>query len=107
MGIELDRNVFDKGQIIYHLQGIVVNGDAKIGKNCQIHGGNVIGNKGNDLKAPVLGDNVRLGAHAMVLGDVYIADDVQSDAGAVVLHSCNEKGALLTGVPATIHSRKS
>ena len=90
--------------MIYHTSGIVVNGDARIGKNCKLHGGNVIGNKGNDLKAPIIGNNVRLGTGAKILGDVYIADDVQIGAGAIVLNSCYEKGALLIGIPAKVHS---
>lgn len=105
LGIELERNVFDEGLMIFHTQGIVVNGDARVGKNCMLHGANVIGNMGNDLKAPVIGDNVRMGAGAKVLGDIYIADNVQIGAGAVVLQSCYEKGALLVGIPAKIHSR--
>lgn len=103
LGIELERGVFDEGLMIYHTNGIVVNGDAKIGKNCILHGANVIGNMGNDLNAPVIGDNVRLGTGAKVLGKVYIADNVQIGAGAIVLHSCYEKGALLIGVPAKVY----
>ena len=105
LGIELDRNVFDEGLMIFHTTGVVVNGDAKVGRNCMLHGANVIGNMGNDLKAPVIGNNVRLGTGAKVLGDVYIADDVQIGAGAVVLQSCYEKGALLVGIPAKVHVR--
>lgn len=106
LGIELNRDVFDEGLMIFHTTGTVVNGDAKVGKNCMLHGSNVIGNMGNDLKAPVIGDNVRLGVGAKVLGDVYIADDVQIGAGAIVLHSCYEKGALLVGIPAKVHTRR-
>lgn len=105
LGIEMGRNVFDEGMMIFHTQGIIVNGDAKVGKNCMLHGENVIGNKGNDLKAPTIGDNVRLGTGAKVLGDVYIADNVQIGAGAIVLDSCYEKGALLVGIPARIHKK--
>lgn len=105
LGIELEKGVFEEGLRVYHTQGIVVNGDATIGKNCVLHGANVIGNKGTDLKAPRIGDNVRLGAGAKILGDVYIANDVQIGAGAVVLHSCYEEGALLVGVPAHIYRR--
>ena len=76
-----------------------------MGKNCILHGANVIGNMGNDLKAPVIGNNVRLGAGAKVLGDVYIADGVQIGAGAVVLKSCYEEDVLLVGVPAHIHEK--
>ncbi|MGE9975886.1 hypothetical protein ACQRAS_07730 [Coprococcus catus] len=34
---------------------------------------------------------------------LYIADDVQIGAGAIVLQSCYEKGALLVGIPAKVH----
>lgn len=104
LGIESGFAVFDMGVELYHTQGTVINGDAKIGKNCKLHGANVIGNKGTSLGVPVIGDNVRLGAKAMVLGDIYIADNVQIGAGAVVIHSCYEKGALLVGVPAKPHA---
>lgn len=83
----------------------MVNGDARVGKNCRLHGGNVIGNKGVSLEVPVLGDNVRLGAGAKVLGGVTVADGVQIGAGAVVLHSCATRGALLVGVPAKEHAK--
>lgn len=89
--------------MIYHTNGIVVNGDARIGKNCKLHGSNVIGNMGTDLGVPTIGDNVRLGAGAKVLGNVRIADNVKIGAGAVVLHDCLEEGALLIGIPAEIH----
>lgn len=105
LGIEINGDVFEEGLMIYHTQGIVVNGDSKVGKNCILHGANVIGNMGTDLKAPQIGDNVRLGVGAKVLGDVYIADDVQVGAGALVLHSCYEKGALLIGVPAHVYKK--
>lgn len=103
LGIELERGVFEEGLMIYHSTGIVVNGDAKVGRNCILHGANVIGNMGNNLKAPVIGNNVRLGAGAKVLGDVYIADGVQIGAGAIVLKSCYEENALLIGIPAKIY----
>lgn len=106
LGIELGRGVFDEGLMLFHTRGIVINGDSKVGKNCILHGANVIGNKGNDLKTPVLGDNVRLGTGAKVLGDVYIADGVQIGAGAVVINSCYEKDALLVGIPAQIHQKR-
>lgn len=105
LGIEMEPGVFAEGLQLYHTHGVVINGDAKVGKNCILHGANVIGNMGNNLKVPVLGDNVRLGAGAKVFGDVYIADGVQIGAGAIVLESCYEKNALLVGIPAHIHRK--
>lgn len=100
LGMELNTSSFGVGLRIWHPFGIVVNGDAKIGNNCVLHGGNVIGNRGHTYKCPVIGNNVRLGAGSKVLGDVYIADGVQIGAGAVVIHSCYNKNAVLVGVPA-------
>lgn len=105
LNLDVKEYVFDKGLVIHHTGAIVVNSCAKVGKNCVLHGNNVIGNMGENTGAPVIGDNVRLGIGSKVLGDIYIADGVQIGAGALVIHSCYEKGALLTGVPATIKSR--
>lgn len=102
LGIEIWDNTFDEGLTIYHAGNIVINGMSKIGKNCKLHGSNCIGNDGKSLAAPVIGDNVRLGVGAKVIGDVHIADDIIIAAGAVVIDSCDIKGATLAGVPAKV-----
>lgn len=79
-----------------------MNGYTRVGKNCKLHGSNCIGNDGKTLAAPVIGDNVRLGVGAKVIGDIHIADNVTIAAGAVVIHSCEIKGATLAGVPAKV-----
>ena len=100
LGIELSENTFGEGLMIYHPCGIVVNGYTRVGKNCFLHGNNCIGNNGRDHKTPVLGDRVRLGVGAKIIGGVTIADDVTVAAGAVVIESCDIPGAVLAGVPA-------
>lgn len=100
LGIELNERTFDKGLIIYHTQGIVVNGRAVVGKNCHLHGNNCIGTNGKTVDCPVLGDNVTLGVGAKVLGKVRIADGIKIAAGAVVVHSFEEKGITIGGIPA-------
>ena len=102
LGIEIWDNTFDEGLTIYHAGNIVINGMSKIGKNCKLHGSNCIGNDGKSLAAPVIGDNVRLGVGAKVVGDVRIADNIIIAAGAVVIDSCDIKGATLAGVPAKV-----
>lgn len=102
LGIEIWDNTFDEGLTIYHAGNIVINGMSKIGKNCKLHGSNCIGNDGKSLAAPVIGDNVRIGVGAKVIGDVHIADDIIIAAGAVVIDSCDIKGATLAGVPAKV-----
>lgn len=102
LGITISKNVFDEGLMIWHYGYIVVNGQAKVGKNCSLHGNNCIGNDGISPKAPVIGDNVDIGAGAMIIGNVRVADNVKIGAGAVVVHSIDEPGVTVVGVPARI-----
>lgn len=100
LGLEMWENTFDSGLLIEHCGNIVVNGHSRIGKNCILHGSNCIGNNGLSSAAPKIGDNVRLGVGAKVIGGVEIASNVTIAAGAVVVNSCDVEGAVLAGVPA-------
>lgn len=102
LGIESGENVFDEGLRIYHTQGIVVNGNARVGKNCYLYGNNCIGNNGILPACPQIGDGVRICVGAKVIGDVVLANGVIVSAGAVVVKSCLEENAILAGVPAKI-----
>lgn len=100
LGLEMWENTFDTGLKIWHVGNIVVNGHSRVGKNCILHGDNCIGNNGKTSDCPRLGNNVRLGVGAKVIGGIEIADNVTIAAGAVVIKSCLEKNAVLAGVPA-------
>lgn len=101
LGITIWHNTIDSGLKIWHYGSVIVNGHAKIGKNCQMHGENCIGNKGDsDERAPEIGNNVDIGVGAKIIGPIYIADDVKIGANAVVINSCYKQGATLVGVPA-------
>ncbi|SCZ79711.1 serine acetyltransferase [Pseudobutyrivibrio xylanivorans] len=101
LGITIWHNCTAEGLRIWHYGSVVVNGHAKVGKNCQLHGENCIGNKGSfDQAAPVIGDNVDIGIGAKVIGDIYIANNVKIGANAVVTKSCYKEGATLVGIPA-------
>lgn len=100
LGIEMWENTFDSGLKIWHPGNIVVNGHSKIGKNCQLHGSNCIGNNGITSLCPKLGDNVNVGVGAKIIGGVELANNVTVAAGAVVIRSCLTEGAVLAGVPA-------
>ncbi|MBQ5671727.1 MAG: serine acetyltransferase, partial [Oscillospiraceae bacterium] len=80
--------------------GIVVNPNVRAGKNCQLHGGNCIGNNGKTQGVPTIGDNADLGYGACIIGEVRLADDVTVGCNAVVVHNCDECGAVLVGIPA-------
>lgn len=102
LGISIYHNSIDTGLRIYHYGSIIVNSHAKIGKNCQLHGENCVGNKGDAvmLEVPSIGDNVDIGVGAKVLGGIRIADNTVIGANAVVVKDSLKKGNTLLGIPA-------
>lgn len=102
IGVEVPECCFDEGLIIHHCGSIVVNGSSVIGKNCQLHGDNCIGNIGRGVltNCPHIGDNVDIGVGAKVLGGIYIADNIKIGANAVVTKSFEESGITIVGIPA-------
>lgn len=94
------------GLFIVHAGSIVVNGHARIGRNCRIHAGVNIGETGAGV--PRIGDNVYIGPGAKLFGDIEIGDDVQIGANAVVSRSvpsnCVVSGPHARVVSAVCHS---
>lgn len=99
-GISIPMNVVGEGFEIVHLGSVIINARSHVGKYCRVHPGVCIG--ANHDKAPVIGEHVYLGPGAKVFGEITIADHVQIGANAVVTKSCDEKGAILAGVPAKV-----
>lgn len=66
------------GIYIGHAYNITINQNAKIGRNCNIHKGVVIGqvNRGKRKGYPTIGDRVWIGINAAIVGKVTIGDDV-------------------------------
>lgn len=82
---DIENDVFDDGLLMIHAIGIVINGHAKVGKNCTIYHGVTIGVGNNIKKAPQIGDNVFIGAGAKIVGDIKIGNNVKIGAGAIVV----------------------
>jgi serine acetyltransferase len=105
-GIELPYSAqIGQGVIIEHQHGIVVHGNAVIGNNCIIRQGVTIGNRYMDkpTEAPVIGNNVNIGAGAKLLGKITIGDNVNIGANAVVIHDVLG-GSIYVGFPQqTVH----
>ena len=107
LGITIWHNTVGEGLKIWHHGSVVVNGHARIGKNCQLHGNNCIGNKGIGKEAaPIIGNNVDIGFGAQVIGEVHITDNVVIGSNAVVTRDCLQEGAILAGVPAKIIGKR-
>ena len=99
-GLFIQPNCCGKGLSIAHTGGILINGDCRIGEYCRIHSGVKIVAGGNGV--PSIGNHVYLGVNASVIGDVRIADGCTIGASAVVCKSCEQRGAVLVGVPAEV-----
>jgi serine O-acetyltransferase len=92
--------------IIDHFGGIVVSGYAKFGDNCRLRNGVVIGLKNvNEPIAPQLGDNVDIGAGAKILGPITVGNNVHIGANAVVIQDVPDN-SIAVGVPAVIKAKR-
>lgn len=85
--------------------GCVVHPRTIIGKNCKIFQGVTLGSKWTNGicvgDAPIIGDNVLIGAGAVVLGNISIGDNSIIGANAVVTKNIPEN-SLVTGNPGKI-----
>lgn len=78
-GLEIAANQQIGGGIyIGHAYNITINCRAKIGRNCNIHKGIVIGqaNRGSRKGCPTIGDRVWIGINSAIVGKITIGDDV-------------------------------
>jgi serine O-acetyltransferase len=67
-----------RGFYIGHFGNIVINGNAKIGRNFNISNGVTIGqtNRGEKMGCPTIGNSVWLGVNSVIVGNIKIGDDV-------------------------------
>lgn len=79
--------------------GVVINPNAVIGKGTVIQNSVCIGELDDSHKSPTIGENVFIGCHACVLGDIIIGNNVKIGAGAVVVKDVPDN-CTVVGVPA-------
>jgi len=93
------------GLYIGHFGGIHINGFAVIGNNCNIQQDVTLGkvNRGARAGAPVIGNNVFIGAGAKILGRIHVGDGAAIGANAVVTRDV-PAGMAVAGVPARVIS---
>jgi serine acetyltransferase len=100
-GIELGADIeLGTGVYFVHSTGTVVGGKSVIGNRVRLFGCNTIGTAKEDGE-PKIGNDVRIGAGARVLGPITIGDRVVIGANAVVLKSL-EAGVTAVGIPAKV-----
>lgn len=100
-GFEIPPNTFGPGLSIAHRGNIVVHPDSRIGKNCRIHVGVVIGTRpGPEDQVPMLGDNIYIGPGVKFSGAIKIADNIAVGANSVVMHDFETPSITIAGAPA-------
>lgn len=84
--VDIDRRAdIGPGLFIIHYYSIVI-GPVKIGSNVTVHHNLTIGQKiaGLDRSTPEIGDNVWIGPHCVITGDIKIGSDATISAGTIL-----------------------
>lgn len=99
--INIPLNTIDVGLKIMHLGPILINGNARIGKNFTIHinTGIVAKGVGVDL-VPNIGNDVVLGISSVICGNIEIGDGIAIGANSFVNKSFLETNITIAGNPA-------
>lgn len=108
-GIEIHPGAtIGKNFFIDHGMGVVIGETAIIGDNCLVYQGVTLGGTGKEKgkRHPTIGNNVTLGAGAILLGNISIGDNSNVGAGSVVIKSAKENSTLV-GVPARVVKEKN
>ncbi len=107
-GIELPCEAkVGKRFTIEHFGNIIVSGDAVFGDDVIIRNGVTVGLKQTGIRgSPTIGNRVDIGVGAKLLGPIQIGDDVAIGANAVVIKDV-PANSIAVGVPAKIIPRKN
>ncbi len=91
---------------IEHFGDIIISGDARFGDDVVIRNGVTVGLRRTGVRgAPVIGNRVDIGAGAKILGEIHIGDDVAIGANAVVLTDV-PTDSIAVGIPAKVKPKK-
>jgi len=107
-GIEIHPGArIGKGIFIDHGAGVVIGETAIIGDCVTIYQGVTLGGTGKEhgKRHPTIGNNVVIGAEAIVLGNITIGDDSRIGAGALVTKSV-DPDCTVVGNPARVVVRE-
>lgn len=104
-GFQIPPNTCGAGLTIWHWGAIVVNEKVRIGENCTLYPGVLIGHKVPSEPAAIIGDNCFIASGAKIIGAVMIGDNVTIAQNAVVTHDV-PSNVVVGGIPATIIKHK-
>lgn len=82
-----------KGFCLVHAYSTIINAAVKIGDNCTIlHSITIGAGKGG---VPVIGNNVYIGAGAIIIGGVKVGNNVKIGAGAIVVNDVPDNATVI------------
>lgn len=91
---------------IEHFGGVIVSGDAVFGDDITIRNGVTVGLRHTGNRgSPIIGNRVDIGAGAKILGPIIVGDDVIIGANAVVIKDVPAR-SIAVGIPARIIARQ-
>ena len=90
--MRLDKNI---GEVFcpIHSYSTIINGGAKIGRNCTLYHCVTIAVGKNGT--PTIGDNVTIGAGAIIMGGIHIGNNVNIGAGAIVIEDVPDNSTVV------------
>jgi serine O-acetyltransferase len=97
-GARIGRRFF-----IDHGSGVVIGETAEVGNDVLMYQGAVLGGTSSEhtKRHPTVGNDVVIGAHAVILGSITVGDGAKVGSGSVVIESV-PAGATVVGVPGRV-----
>lgn len=106
LGLDLPyKTKIGKGLQIYHGFGIVVHSSAIIGRNVILRQNTTIGQAHSNGECPTIGNNVDIGAHSIIIGNICIGNNCTIGAGSLVNKSF-PADSIIAGNPAKFIRQK-
>ena len=96
-GFQIEPGTCGKGLTIWHWGSIIVNGKARIGENCTLYPGVLIGHKSAGGGNAVIGNNVFIGSGTKIIGAVKIGNNVTIGQNCVIVKDIPDNKTVVTG----------
>lgn len=100
LGYQIPPGTCGKNLILYHYSGgIVINAQARLGDNCKLYPGLVVGSTPEGV--PTIGNNVWIGPGVKIVGKIFIGDNVIIAPNSVVQKNI-PSNVIVGGIPAKV-----